>query len=101
MMRNEYIRQKVGVAEIMATLAEEAIELAKAALKYRRTLISGNPTNITQAQALEELREEIADVDLCLVIAGEDICEETDEELLRMEAKRNRWIMRLSSEGKE
>ena len=101
MMRNEYIRQKVGVAEIMATLAEEAIELAKAALKYRRTLISGNPTNITQAQALEELREEIADVDLCLVIAGEDICEGTDEELLRMEAKRNRWIMRLSLEGKE
>lgn len=100
MTRNEYIRQKVGVAEVMATLAEEATELAQAALKYRRTLISGNPTNITQAQALEELREEIADVDLCLVIAGKDVCGQQGAELQMMEAKRNRWIMRLCTEGK-
>ena len=87
MTRNEYIRQKVGVAEVMATLAEEATELAQAAL-------------ITQAQALEELREEIADVDLCLVIAGKDVCGQQGAELQMMEAKRNRWIMRLCTEGK-
>ena len=31
---------------------------------------------------------------------GSIICGESGEELLRMEAKRNRWIMRLSTEGK-
>lgn len=100
MNMNEYIREKVGMAEVMAQLAEEAAELAQAALKYRRTIISGNPTPTSRAQALEFLREEIANVDLCLVIAGEDICGESGEELQRMRLKRSRWANRLLAEGK-
>lgn len=100
MTRNEYIREKVGTAEIMAQLVEEAAELAQAALKYRRTIIGGNPTPTTREEALAQLREEIADVDLCLVIAGEDITGQSTDELLQMREKRNRWIMRLTEEAR-
>ncbi len=94
MTDNEIIREKVGIGEIMAQLAEEAAELSQAALKYRRAITGTNPTPTTAEEALEHLREEIADVDLCLVIAG-DVCEAADDEIFRMETKRARWIERL------
>ena len=47
------------------------------------------------------MREEIADVDLCLVVLG-DLCETTDAESKRMEEKQARWIDRLEeTEAKE
>lgn len=92
--KNETIRGKAGIGEIMAQLAEEATELAHAALKYRRAITGTSPTPVTKEEALERLREEIADVDLCLVVAG-DICEAADDEIFRMEKKRDRWIKRL------
>ena len=53
-------------AEILAQLAEEAAELAQAALKMRRTLGVGNPTPVTAADAWYKLIEEIADVQVCI-----------------------------------
>lgn len=94
MTDSDIIREKIGIGEVLAQLAEEATELAQAALKYRRVITGTNPTPVSKEEALEHLREEIADVDLCLVIAG-DLCEEADNELFRMEAKRARWIERL------
>ena len=96
MTDNEIIREKIGIGEVLAQLAEEATELAQAALKYRRVITGTNPTPVSKEEALEHLREEIADVDLCLVIAG-DLCEYADNELFRMETKRARWIKRLQA----
>ena len=94
MNNDEFIRQKIGMGEVLAQLAEEATELAQAALKYRRAITMTNPTPVTMEEALEELREEIADVDLCLIVAG-DVREAADDEIYRMEAKRARWVIRL------
>lgn len=96
MTDSDIIREKIGIGEVLAQLAEEATELAQAALKYRRVITGINPTPVSKEEALEHLREEIADVDLCLVIAG-DLCEEADNELFRMEAKQARWIERLQA----
>jgi len=96
---NDFIREKVGISEILAQLAEEAAELAQAAIKYRRAITGTNPTPVAAEEALEKLREEIADVDLCLVMAG-DVAEEIDAELPRMETKRARWIERLKEAEK-
>ena len=62
------IKEKMPVTELLAGLAEEASELAQAALKYRRALDGTNPTPITQDEAYEHLCEEIADVGLYMQV---------------------------------
>lgn len=89
-----YIRETLGRAELLAQLAEEATELAQAALKLRRAITEDNPTPKTPDEAIENLREEIADVDLCIVMVG-DLCEDTDTTLERMDRKLDRWARRL------
>lgn len=100
MTDNEFIRERIGMPEALAQLAEEAAELAQAALKYRRAITGKNPTPMSEEEALEHLREEIADVDLCIVVLG-DVCEEQAAELKRMETKRNRWIERIKEAEEE
>lgn len=56
------IMSRLPRAELLTQLAEEAAELAQAALKLRRTLSAANPTPVTQERALESLLEELADV---------------------------------------
>lgn len=92
---NGCIRENVGAAELLAQLAEEAAELAQAALKYRRALTEDNPTPASVEEALRSLQETIADVDLCIVLA--DIPE--FDELRMMEEKRKRWVQRLMELG--
>ena len=59
----------MSVPELLAGLAEEASELAQAALKYRRALDQSNPTPVSDDEAYEHLCEEIADVKLyCSVL---------------------------------
>lgn len=60
-----FIRDNVPMQERLTALAEEATELAQAALKYRRTLIKGNPTPVDRENAKRALLEEIADVECC------------------------------------
>ena len=62
------IKEKMPVTELLAGLAEEASELAQAALKYRRALDETNPTPITQDEAYEHLCEEVADVMLYMQV---------------------------------
>lgn len=47
--------------EILAQLAEEASELAQAALKLRRALDGTNPTPKSVEECLENIQEEMAD----------------------------------------
>lgn len=75
--------------EVLAQLAEEAAELAQAALKLRRALDGRNPTPMSEAAARAAVVEECTDVALCL-----DLLQiETDRALYQK--KYNRWRMRL------
>lgn len=64
------IREKIPMTELMAGLAEEASELAQAALKLRRVWTQTNPTPKREDEAKDDLFEEIADVFLYLDVIG-------------------------------
>lgn len=85
----EEIRDKVGEAELLAQLAEEAAELSQAALKLRRKLDGRNPTPKTERELRANLDEELADVTVCVSVLGLD----TKWEL--MQKKICRWAERL------
>ena len=89
------IAEKVPQADILSQLAEEACELAHAALKLRRVLTGENPTPVTRDEAMAMLEEELADVDVC-------ICEVEGIRPARMERikreKRIRWLRRLGGD---
>lgn len=62
----EVVRAKLSDPELLAQLAEEAAELAQAALKMRRVMDGTNPTPVTAQQAHNNLLEEICDVETCV-----------------------------------
>lgn len=62
----EYIASKLSREDILCQLAEEAAELAQAALKLRRAITGTNPTPIDAETAKNKLLEEIADVVITL-----------------------------------
>ena len=86
-------------AEILAQLAEEASELAQAALKLRRAIDKENPTPKGQVEATDDLIEEIADVQLCLEVLFYDSELDTldDKITLTKAAKKERWAKRLEA----
>lgn len=94
-----YIRRILGKEEILCQLAEEAAELSQAALKLRRAISQHNPTPMTADEAEKNLREEIADVWVCLNAYFPD-----DENGMIMDsifdvacAKEERWVYRIRS----
>jgi NTP pyrophosphatase (non-canonical NTP hydrolase) len=87
------IKKMVPVTELLAGLAEEAAELAQAALKYRRVLDGVNPTPTDEDTAYENLCEEIADVKLyasMLSLNARYISEIMDKKLKRWEGRLNK-----------
>ena len=93
----ETIRAKVPREEMLAGLAEEAAELAQAALKYRRALDGTNPTPVTVREAEEALCDEIADVSLYLAVLNMLVDATFASKLpaQRMVEKITRWAKRL------
>ena len=95
----EIVRKHLDEPELLAQLAEEAAELAQAALKLRRVLTGTNPTPVTEEEARRQVQEELADVQVCMVVLGymsiEDMCLRNQISL----AKWVRWAARL--QGKE
>ncbi len=85
--------------EILAQLAEEASELAQAALKLRRALDGTNPTPKSVAECEGNLIEEWADVDLSLRCALEcDYFYEYRTKVEQIELKKlDRWLSRLEA----
>lgn len=67
------VREILGEDEVLTQLAEEASELAQAALKLRRANTGINPTPKSTKECLEALLEEVADVLLCLQVLGADV----------------------------
>lgn len=62
----ENIHKYLPREEILAQLAEEASELAQAALKLRRVLDRSNPTPKSFFECMKNIEEEIADVHGCI-----------------------------------
>lgn len=117
--RKVEIRAKYSKSELLAQVAEEAVELslaamdmapeknssdlakaasrlAHSALKLRRTMSHENPTPVTTEAAVLKVQEEVADVLLCLDILGFDV---TDPNIdLIQEQKVMRWIGRLKGD---
>lgn len=89
------IRDMMPLAEVMTQLAEEASELAQAALKYRRTLSNSNPTPVSRKEAETILLEEIADVKLCLHVAGFEAVRHKIQVNRTITSKAERWLKRL------
>lgn len=90
------IREKLPQEELLAQLAEEAVELAHAALKLRRVYDGTNPTPIKRSDAFANLLEEIADVQLLITVLDLGIHK---LECCRIEAaKLERWVTRLGAE---
>jgi NTP pyrophosphatase (non-canonical NTP hydrolase) len=89
----EYIRYELPPAELLTQLAEEATELAHAALKLRRTLSDTNPTPIGGNEALRKLREEISDV--WLIIVALELDDNLEKYKAQMAQKLERWVRRI------
>lgn len=114
-----YVKENVDFKERLAQLAEEATELAKAALKYRRTLDDENPTPVSKDEAFKNLVEEIDDVALCLdtlsfkwrvefnIFRGFNAVFQSSHEpfveyaCLQREQKLNRWVKRIKKKSQK
>ena len=94
----DFIRGQVGERELYAQLAEEATELAHAALKMRRTLSNENPTPVQKDDAHKALLEECADVVLCMRALNLWTLTTWLQVKLIMRRKLFRWIRRLRGE---
>jgi NTP pyrophosphatase (non-canonical NTP hydrolase) len=88
-----YIKDRLSQEELLAQLAEEATELAHAALKLRRALDGTNPTPVHLPTAFEHIREEVADVQLLVQLLGLNNDPELIEDIMSM--KLLRWQKRL------
>lgn len=93
----DYITKHLSEGDILCQIAEEATELAKAALKLKRAIEGTNPTPVTKKEAIENLVEEIADIELCLNIfstkTSDDFPYDLEEEIYTTKA--DRWCKRL------
>lgn len=91
----DLIREKLSQEELLCQLAEECAELGKAALKLRRAYDGTNPTPIKNAEAYNNLLEEIADVILCLEVLNLHAPAAMFEVEKTMNMKVKRWALRL------
>lgn len=88
-MRN--IEQLIGKPALLEQLAEEATELAKAALKQARILRGDNPTPVTEQEAYDNVIEEYTDVCHCAIELGLSV---DHSQLVR---KEKRWNERINA----
>ena len=91
-VREYRITDYMSQPDLMAQLAEEAAELAQAALKLRRVLTGGSPTPVGITEAVASLNEECADVQLC---ASQVAYINPEVFSAEMRLKEERWILRL------
>lgn len=76
--------ERIGEPAMLEQLAEEATELAKAALKKARVIRKENPTPVTLEEANANLIEETADVIQCI----RDLSIPIDEEQMKRKTER-------------
>ena len=94
----EVIRGELSRAELLAQLAEEAVELAHAALKLRRVYDGVNPTPVKRSEAFDNLKEEIADVQLLMCVLELNWDDPVYSRIATYKLKR--WVHRLETKEK-
>ena len=103
--KKELIANKLGAEEILTAIAEEASELTQAVLKLRRAYNKLNYTPKTEADCIQNVTEEMADLEVSIEILR--LCISTD--VLRFmddyktdikERKLERWFDRLGNNEK-
>lgn len=92
MTKLETISSCTKTVALLDQLAEEATELAHAALKVARILRAENPTPVTLREAESMVIEEWTDLCLVADVIGLNL----DEDIY--DAKLNRWISRLTED---
>ena len=92
--------EKIGLPALLEQCAEECTELAHACLKLARKMRDENYTPKTMEECVAAMKEEIADVELCLntIIDSGMVCTNSEVVDIYME-KRDRWFKRLGNEG--
>lgn len=96
------IARRVDAENLLTQIAEEATELAQAALKYRRALQTAakqkriSPTPKTVKEAHKNLEEEVADVELSICVFGG-----VHDPRMIMLDKARRWLERLEAYAEE
>lgn len=87
--------------EILAQLAEEASELAQAALKLRRALDGTNPTPKSVEECKKAFEEEYADVAVCMnaLDCMDDAAFERMQDIAY--EKEARWLSRLQAKEQD
>ena len=95
------IIDSIGLPAVLEQLAEECAELGQASLKYARLLRGENPTPKTEAECLESLTEEIADVDLCISELMMEGLVDSNKVIDIIDQKGNRWKERLEAHHEE
>lgn len=92
-----FIRDQLSTADQFAQVAEEAVELAHAALKMHRILTGTNPTPVTEKDARAKVMEEICDLYNALEVLKLDVSMKYDG--IRKK-KMARWVERIKKEAK-
>lgn len=89
------VYERIGAAEVLARLAEEAAELSNAALRLRRVLVKEHPDAMRVGKAMAHLYEEIADMQNCLTVL--DVSGQLDKgDIERLRAvKMDLWVREL------
>lgn len=85
----EELRGMLTPADLWGQLAEEASELAQAALKMQRLELGNNPPRKTPQECINNVIEEHADVDFCFKLLGWDDHKEMGAV---QKAKAGRWV---------
>lgn len=89
-----FIRGQITEEDALCAIAEEAAELAQAALKLRRAMTGTNPTPVAPKTAKDNVLEEIADVQVVCDLLLESVTDmRTVDEMY--EYKLDRWVKRL------
>lgn len=89
-MKNDAVFNLLTEEELLAQLAEECSEAAKAALKLRCARDGVNPTPVSEEEAFSNLVEELDDDDPC------NMCDAVGDRMVEiMEQKLARWKYRL------
>lgn len=89
----EVIEIELTERALLEQLAEEAAELAQAALKLIRVRGNGNPTPVTVVDAEAALIEELSDVALVAAALG------ISKDSVLMDQKAARWAERIKKGG--
>lgn len=95
MTDRDYLIENLSVDAVCTQLAEECAELAKAALKLCRSRSAENPTPATEAEIIDNLTEELADVYCCIDIAISSLGLSAFEVISIANFKKTRWAERI------